>query len=200
MEAKPGSPQIDLLVRRSSAAKLKKIVSLRALTSDIERILALLGCSSSELSVVITSDREIRKLNAQYRAKDKATDVLSFPLQEGPETFGAAQMLGDIVISVDTTLRQAKEYGVSNLQELRRLIVHGTLHLLGYDHEKVAPAAAARMRRKEQSLLKALAGPEAPKRPSRPQSTARRRPSGAGTALRPTSKQKSRRKPAPKKK
>lgn len=90
-----------------------------------------------ELSVVLTGDKEIRRLNRRYRQKDKPTDVLSFPLLEGRKMkvkSGTSIPLGDVVINTSQTLRQAKENGKTFRQELALLLVHGILHLLGYDH------------------------------------------------------------------
>lgn len=93
-------------------------------------IRVVLRDAAAELSVVLCSDAHIRKLNAQWRGKDVATDVLSFP-QDDPDRV----VLGDIVISVDTAARQAAERHLELRDELRILLVHGVLHLLGYDHE-----------------------------------------------------------------
>lgn len=101
------------------------------------------------ITVVFTDDREIRFLNRNFRGKDKPTDVLSFIGEE-------EGYLGDLIISVQTLKRQAKEFKVTVLQELLRLIVHGTLHLLGYDHEKVSRKEAQTMRREEERLLRLL--------------------------------------------
>ncbi|MEA3493385.1 MAG: rRNA maturation RNase YbeY [Candidatus Margulisiibacteriota bacterium] len=81
------------------------------------------------INIVLIDDKEIRKLNKQFRKKDKATDVLAFPM-------GEDGILGDIAISAGTTKRNAKSYGVSYKSELKRLVVHGVLHLLGYGHGK----------------------------------------------------------------
>jgi probable rRNA maturation factor len=98
----------------------------------------------------------MRALNRRYRGKDRTTDVLSFALREGP--FGDVQpeMLGDIVISVPVAEKQARERGHSLSREIEHLLVHGLLHLLGYDHER-GHAEARRMRRKELLLLKRTA-------------------------------------------
>ncbi|AAC07338.1 rRNA maturation RNase YbeY [Aquifex aeolicus] len=98
-----------------------------------ELALSALGLNNVELSVYITDDQEIRELNKTYRKKDKPTDVLSFPMGE---EFGGYKILGDVVISQDTAERQARELGHSLEEEVKRLIVHGIVHLLGYDHEK----------------------------------------------------------------
>lgn len=102
-----------------------------------------------ELSILFTGDKEIRELNARYRKKDKATDVLSFPLDD--ET-----MLGDVVISVETAAKQAKSYRTTFRAEITRLLIHGVLHLLGHDHEGVSKAKAEKMRRLERSLAAQL--------------------------------------------
>jgi probable rRNA maturation factor len=85
------------------------------------------------VTVVITSDRRIRRLNRIWRGTDKATDVLSFPAGDDP---GPARHLGDLVISRETATRQARNEGHSLATELRVLALHGLLHLLGYDHER----------------------------------------------------------------
>ena len=93
--------------------------------------------SRSELSIVLTGDREVRKLNRLYRKKDKTTDVLSFPLLEGVQLRSGrkdAVALGDVVISVPQTRRQAVQQGKDFRGELALLLTHGILHLLGYDH------------------------------------------------------------------
>lgn len=92
-----------------------------------------------EVSVLFTSDREIRRLNAAFRRKNKATDVLSFP----PPPF-AAEVAGDLAISIDTAARQAREFGHSLETELKILLIHGLLHLAGLDHESDSGEMAAR--------------------------------------------------------
>ena len=116
-------------------------------------LLSGLELTHSEVSLLLTDDREIQTLNRDFRGKDKPTDVLSFALLEGDVTAQPEAMLGDLVISVPTAKRQARVFGVSLADELDRLMVHGLLHLTGYDHENVSKSEAARMRRKEASLL-----------------------------------------------
>lgn len=81
-----------------------------------------------EISLLITDDETIRKYNKEYRHKDRATDVLSFPMED-------EIMLGDIAVSFDTAKRQAEEAGINIYRETAFLFIHGLLHLLGYDHE-----------------------------------------------------------------
>ena len=97
----------------------------------------------------------MRTLNRAWRGKDRTTDVLSFSLREG--AFAAVQphLLGDIVISVPTAEKQAREAGHPLSRELERLLVHGLVHLLGFDHER-GPAEARRMSRTEQLFLKRI--------------------------------------------
>ena len=116
-----------VLVKR----KVKGVES-KLLSKIAHRALEVLGLSKVELSIALVSDAQIKRLNKLYRNRDKPTDVLSFPIGEKVEDW---LILGDIVISVDTAKRQAKELGHSLEEELKRLLVHGLVHLLGYDHE-----------------------------------------------------------------
>ncbi len=100
-------------------------------------MLSELELGHAELSVLLTNDTEIHALNLAHRAKDKPTDVLSFPLDEGGGADGAVsgtRILGDVVISLDTAARQAHGRKRELLPEVRFLLAHGLLHLLGYDH------------------------------------------------------------------
>jgi probable rRNA maturation factor len=118
------------------------------------------GLGECELSLTLTSDRAMRRLNRDFRGIDTATDVLSF---SQIEQAGAAPPnprrvrntpglpIGDVVISIDTALRQAREYRVSPASRLRTLLIHGFLHLIGYDHERSA-ADARRMFARERRL------------------------------------------------
>ncbi|NMP36859.1 MAG: rRNA maturation RNase YbeY [Clostridiales bacterium] len=134
---------VRLLVRRSCHAVL-----------ELENFEA-----SAEISVTFVDDDEIHKLNKKYREVDRSTDVLSFPLgengnyDENPDT--GAKMLGDIVISIETAVRQAERYGHSLQREVAFLTVHSMLHLLGYDHEE-SGIEAVHMREKEETVLTKL--------------------------------------------
>ncbi|XP_044471794.1 endoribonuclease YBEY, chloroplastic-like isoform X2 [Mangifera indica] len=111
------------------------------------------GFESIDLSILLCNDDFIRKLNKEWRDEDHSTDVLSMS-QHVPELELPVLMLGDIVISVETAARQAEERGHSLLDEIRILMVHGLLHLLGFDHE-ISREAEAEME-EEESLLKSL--------------------------------------------
>ncbi|XP_059459587.1 endoribonuclease YBEY, chloroplastic isoform X1 [Corylus avellana] len=112
------------------------------------------GFESVELSLLLCNDEFIRKLNKEWRDEDHATDVLSMS-QHAPELKLPILMLGDIVISVETAARQAEERGHALLDEIRILMVHGLLHLLGFDHE-ISEEAEAEMEKEEELLLKSL--------------------------------------------
>lgn len=105
---------------------------------------------TSELSISFINDEKMRELNRTYRDIDRTTDVLSFPQGEGPEI----TLLGDVVISLDTAERNSKRYGVTREEEIKKLIVHGILHLLGYDHKK--KKEREEMREKEKEVLLSL--------------------------------------------
>jgi probable rRNA maturation factor len=123
--------------RRLAGARLRRVLTDAASALRV----------SGEVALVLTGDRAVRTLNARYRGKDKPTDVLSFP---GP---GGEVGLGDIVISVDTAARNAKEYGRTLPQELDILALHGFLHVLGYDHETDDGTMDRLERRLRRSLL-----------------------------------------------
>jgi probable rRNA maturation factor len=107
----------------------------------------------AELDVYITGDETVRRLNREYAGDDHATDVLSFSLREGDEFVspaGSAQ-LGEVIISYETAKRQADEAGRGVDDEIAHLLVHGILHLLGYDHAN--PGDEQRMRAREEAFL-----------------------------------------------
>ena len=105
-----------------------------ALHNVISGCLDRIGEERAEVHLLLTSDEKVRELNNLYRNLDRATDVLSFP--DGDRLPSGRRLLGEIVISVDSARRQAAELGHGELRELCELALHGTLHLLGYDHER----------------------------------------------------------------
>lgn len=117
---------------RQEAVALSSTV-LAAIERAIERCLEQEGLPGSEVAVSIVSDVEMHTLNLQYRGVDRTTDVLSFPLEE--QRPAAPTELGDVIISAAQAVEQAGEYGHSLEREMAFLAVHGTLHLLGYDHQ-----------------------------------------------------------------
>ena len=99
-----------------------------------------LGVRCGELSLLLLDDPSIRALNRLWRKKDAVTDVLSFPAGEMPGAISARKLLGDVAISLDTARARAHRGQITVQQELRRYLVHGILHLLGYDHRQSVEA------------------------------------------------------------
>ena len=97
--------------------------------------LKVIGAADRHATIVFVSDAAIRKLNRQFRGKDSATDVLSFSSQAESFEASAEKNLGEIVISLERAQAQAKENGLAKVNEVEQLILHGLLHLCGYDHE-----------------------------------------------------------------
>ena len=128
---------------------------LNQLLDEAHRLLASIDFEQAELSVVLCSDPHIRGLNRTHRAIDRPTDVLSFAMQEGDGLLEDDNVLGDLVISIDSARRQARALGHTVEHELRVLLVHGLLHLLGYDHES-SVEDAEEMRAAERKLLARL--------------------------------------------
>ena len=141
----------------------------RALKADALRLLRLSALEECELSLMIVGDRAMRSLNRRFRGKDRPTDVLSFSQLEEVARAGMrgripgnrptsmvkaapGRLLGDVVISIETARRQAREMDVPVAKRLRTLLVHGFLHVLGYDHERSA-AAAKTMFARERKLI-----------------------------------------------
>ncbi len=119
------------------------------------KALSILGCADAELSILVAGDMKMRRLNRQWRGIDKTTDVLSFSMLEGEGTMRAPDaplVLGDIVISAPRALAQAVEAGHSLEEEMLFLLVHGILHIFGYDHEK-GGNEKRRMEKKQKELL-----------------------------------------------
>jgi len=114
-------------------------------------ILFFLECGNQELSILLTDDKKIRKLNKKYRGQDRATDVLSFPQNEEEENKPNYHLMGDVVISTATAERQASQHGLSLEEEIVLLLIHGILHLLGFNHER--SEEAYHMKKKTRELF-----------------------------------------------
>ena len=130
-------------------------ISSETVTRLAEGVLFEMRTPNAEVGVTLVGDPEMRRLNRRYRGINCPTDVLAFAMQEGspqPCPRQCPRLLGDIVISADTLKKQARRQGHSMRHEISVLIIHGLLHLLGFDHER-SPAKARAMRRKEEQLL-----------------------------------------------
>ena len=122
------------------------------LESQGESILLFLECENQELSGLLADDRKIRTLNKQYRGQDRATDVLSFSQNDGEKNTPNSHLMGDEVITTVTAKRQAAEHGLTLEEEIVLLLIHGILHLLGFDHER-SNEEARHMKQKTRELF-----------------------------------------------
>jgi probable rRNA maturation factor len=100
-----------------------------------------LGTPHATVALMLTSDAEVRRLNARWRGIDKATNVLSFPAPEAPGDLETVDFLGDMALACETVLAEAADQGTTPAHHLQHLVVHGLLHLLGYDHETLGDAS-----------------------------------------------------------
>src|SRR6266436_2784510 len=107
-------------------------VRTREVSTSARKILLTLGCLKAELSLLFVNDAQIRRLNKRYRKINRPTDVLAFPMLEGDAFPPRSQLLGDVVISLETAKKQANKEDHSLEQEVKILLIHGILHLLGY--------------------------------------------------------------------
>lgn len=131
-------------------------------------MLAAMEQPKGVLSVLVTNDEKIKKLNAIYRKKNRATDVLAFSQLEGEHEVPSGRLLGDVVLSVPTARRQAEARGDDLMAELTMLLAHGLLHLLGWDHD--TPSKEGRMRRETRRLCHAAYSAGSDPRALRPRS------------------------------
>jgi probable rRNA maturation factor len=153
-----GSRSLEIAVSLHDAGWLDACADLesraRAVVSAVLHHLEIGG--PLEISLVFTDDAEQRALNRAWRDKDRPTNVLSFPNMdhEGTTAAGLPLLLGDVVLARETVAREAREQGKSTADHTAHLLVHGTLHLLGYDHEEAA--AASEMEALERAILAGL--------------------------------------------
>ena len=114
-----------------------------------------MGCDAHEISVVITDNAQIQQLNFRYRKVDKPTNVLAFPMQEGQFGNITPGLLGDIVISCETAQKEAESANISLTERISQLLIHGILHLIGFDHE-TSESDAKKMEEKSLELLRQI--------------------------------------------
>jgi len=135
----------------------QKRVSIHAgkIKRAAKKILSRLGFQDYDLSIVIVDDQEMTQLNRQYFQRNHPTNVISFPMAAGDPANLPSKILGDVVISAETAKRQAEEAGGKGMNEVLFLLIHGILHLAGYDHEGAAEERK-KMEDKERKLLSLL--------------------------------------------
>src|SRR3990170_4073144 len=149
-----GTPVTEYVILVSSSETFVNAVGDERLAAVALRVLEAEGADACELSITVTDDETVRGLNREYAGEDAVTDVLSFSQREGEEFVtppGEVPPLGEVIIAYPQALRQAADHGRSVDDEVTRLLIHGTLHLLGYDHAE--PEEERRMQAREEELL-----------------------------------------------
>ena len=129
---------------------------LKKIQQTAQAVLDALDCPEAELSILMVDDAQIAVLNRDYLHRHGPTNVIAFPMQAGEFSNLTPHLLGDVVISSETACREALEAGIGMHVRITQLLVHGLLHLLGYDHER-SSAEARRMEQKALELLTILA-------------------------------------------
>ena len=130
-------------------------IDIEAVRRYARSVMAETGHEAFELSVLLADDAYVRELNRQYRNVDRTTNVLAFPQQNSSHTLPLPALLGDVVISVEKAARDSARAGYTLLDELKKLVVHGILHLSGHDHR--TEPQARRMRQLEQAIIERTA-------------------------------------------
>ena len=130
-------------------------ILLKRIRQTVRVILNALDCPEGEISILIVDDSRIEELNRQYLQRRGPTNVIAFAMRDGEFSHVSPQLLGDVVISMDTAAREAANAGISPETRFDELLVHGILHLFGYDHETSDQDARA-MEKKSQELLKVI--------------------------------------------
>jgi len=126
-------------------------IDISILREYVVSALKVLGIEQAEISIVIVDDQYIKRLNTKYLGRNRPTNVLSFSQQEGPGPKGSH--LGDIVISAQRAFDEAKQAGMTAMERIKELLIHGICHLAGYEHEGVSGDKALEMARLEEDIL-----------------------------------------------
>lgn len=159
MNDEPGSSSTDIEIvtldpQWSESLEGCADVAFRAARAALGDLAGAGASVGGELSLVLADDPRVRALNRDYRDQDKPTNVLSFPNMETPPAAGGPRLLGDVVLARETLQREAREQNKPLEDHLAHLVVHGVLHLMGYDHEEAAQAAE--MEERERRILAGL--------------------------------------------
>jgi len=120
---------------------------------SLKRLLKELGFKDSEVSLLLVDDDQIREINMNYLQRDRPTNVISFAMTEGAFGDVHPEILGDIILSVETAARDAMACDIDFMDEVEFLLIHGLLHLLGYNHENVESNEAKKMKKLERELF-----------------------------------------------
>ena len=130
-------------------------ISPKTIQQTVRVVLSALDFPDGEISILLMDDPQITILNQKYLDRQGPTNVISFPMREGEFSHLTPHLLGDVVISMDTAAREAQEAGLSKARRFNELLIHGILHLFGYDHEN-SEKEARRMEDKSQELLELI--------------------------------------------
>jgi len=128
-------------------------VDLGRVRRSLKRLLKELGFKDSEVSLLLVDDDQLREINKDYLQRDRPTNVISFAMTEGAFGDVHPEILGDIILSVETASRDAVAYDIDFMDEVEFLLIHGLLHLLGYNHENVESREAEKMKKMERELF-----------------------------------------------
>ena len=143
-------------MRISIQNRQKRIrLDLRKVRAATQTILNELGLLDAELSLLLVDDAQIQDLNRRYLNRDKPTNVLAFPMREGEFSTLHPHLLGDLVISVETAKRQSNHFGLGEMEMVILLMIHGILHLVGYEHEG-GKREARKMTLKQRELFRVI--------------------------------------------
>ena len=128
-------------------------VDVGRLRRSLKRLLKELGSKDSEVSLLLVDDDQIREFNKNYLQRDRPTNVISFAMTEGAFGDVHPEILGDIILSVETAARDAMACDIDFMDEVEFLLIHGLLHLVGYNHENVESKEANKMKKLERELF-----------------------------------------------
>ena len=141
---------MEILVAKEHGIRLPKKLLITTAKVALQKI----NCDDAQINICLVKDSTIKKLNKFYRGKNYATDVLSFEIPSNFPKQSKATCAGDIIISIETASKNAKNDGRTLNAELKELLVHGILHLYGYDHEKVTKAKSDKMFKMQRNIMK----------------------------------------------
>jgi probable rRNA maturation factor len=131
----------------------KKKIDTGRVRRSLKRLLKELNCDDSEISILLVDDPQIREINKAYLERDCPTNVISFSMTEGSFGHIHPEILGDIILSTETAARDALTGHLDFMDEVEFLLIHGLLHLIGYNHENTSAAEAEKMKNLERKLF-----------------------------------------------
>lgn len=131
----------------------KQEVDTGRLRRSLKRLLKELHCREIEVSLLLVDDDQIREINRTYLKRDRPTNVISFSMTEGSFGHIHPEILGDIILSTETAARDARTFGLDFMDEMEFLLIHGLLHLIGYNHENTGAEQTEKMKIRERELF-----------------------------------------------